>query len=72
MLITPLSSITPRDRPAHGGGDDPRRPPATLDTEEARQGDGRRENLRVMDVSLVLAVIALAVLGFAFAAASLS
>jgi hypothetical protein len=36
--------------------------------EEVRQGDNRRENLRVLDLSLLLALIALAVVAIYFIA----
>jgi hypothetical protein len=34
-----------------------------LDKEEARQGDGARENLRVLDRSLPLAIVGLGIAG---------
>jgi hypothetical protein len=41
--------------------------PATLNTEEARQGDDDRETLRVLDISLALAVLGFVILGVFFA-----
>jgi hypothetical protein len=39
-----------------------------LETQEARQADGEKENLRILDRSLPLAILALAVIGIYVAA----
>lgn len=39
-----------------------------LETEEARQADGHKQNLRILDLSLPLAVLALAIVGIYIAA----
>ncbi len=39
-----------------------------LETEDARQADGHKQNLRILDLSLPLAILALAIVGIYFAA----
>jgi hypothetical protein len=39
-----------------------------LETEEARQADGHRQNLRILDISLPLAILALALVAIYVAA----